>query len=506
MSVSRRAGPPQRGHVHFRKGSYSVQRAAAAVRNQALGQDDRQVFFRDRHRPARLAVDDRDRRAPVALARDTPIAQAVLHLLVAQTFELQVSGDRIGGSLVAEAVVLAGIHADATLLIRVPLLPVVERKRFARNGDDLLDWNPVLLREREIPLVVRRHAHHRAFAVAHQHVVADPHRDAFAGQRMRDREPGRHAFLLHRCEVRFGQPTFAALVDKRGDVRTATREPLGKRMLGGNRHEGHAHDGVGARGEDSQQLLLAVEFVREAEVDADALADPVLLHRFDLRRPVELLQVSEQFFCVLRDAEVVTGDFALLDDRVRTPATAVDDLFVGKHRLVHRVPVDDLGLAVGDALVEHPQEHPLVPSVVLGLASRQFARPVEGEPQRLHLRLHLGDVAVGPLRGRNFVLDRGVLRRQTERVPAHRRHDVVPAHPQDAVHHVIQRVVAHVPHVQLAARVRQHRADIELGLGPAARILRVLDRAIRLPARPVSLCGSFHGLRFVLRFHRALSI
>ncbi len=244
-------------------------------------------------------------------------------------------------------------------------------------------------------------------------------------------------------------------------------------------------------------------FVGKPEVDADAFADPVLLHRFDLRRPVELLQVGEQFVRVLRDAEVVTGDLAFLDDRVRTPAAAVDDLFVGKNGLVDRIPVDDLRLAVGDALVEHPQEHPLVPPVVPGLAGRQFARPVEGEPERLHLRLHLGDVAVGPLRGRNVVVDRGVLCRQTERVPAHRRHDVVPAHPQDAIHHVIQCVVAHVAHVQLAAGIRQHRADIKLGLRPAARVLRVLDRAIRLRARPVGLCGSLHGLRVVLRFHRA---
>ena len=235
-------------------------------------------------------------------------------------------------------------------------------------------------------------------------------------------------------------------------------------MLGRDRHEGDAHDRVGARREDAQQLLLAVEFVREAEVDADALADPVFLHRLDLRRPVEPLEVGEQFLCVLRDAEVVAGNLALLDDGVGAPAASVDDLLVGEHGLVDRVPVDDLRLAIRDALVEHPEEHPLIPAVIPGRAGSDLARPVEGQPERLHLRLHLGDVAVGPLGRRHLLVDRGVLGRQSERVPAHRRHHVVPAHPQDAVHDVIERVVAHVPHVQLAAGIGQHRADVELGL------------------------------------------
>ena len=62
----------------------------------------------------------------------------------------------------------------------------------------------------------------------------------------------------------------------------------------------------------------------------------------------------------------------------RQPRPSID-LLVGEHGLVDRIPVDERVLAVGDAFLEHLQEQPLVPAVVLGLAGRQFARPVEGE-------------------------------------------------------------------------------------------------------------------------------
>src|SRR5262249_8411046 len=41
-----------------------------------LGQQDRQLVLRDGDEAAGVAVDDRDRAAPVALARDQPVARA----------------------------------------------------------------------------------------------------------------------------------------------------------------------------------------------------------------------------------------------------------------------------------------------------------------------------------------------------------------------------------------------------------------------------------------------
>ncbi len=105
--------------------------------------------------------------------------------------------------------------------------------------------------------------------------------------------------------------------------------------------------------------------------------------------------------------------------------------------MVNRVPVNDLSLAVCDAFFEHLEEHPLIPAVVIGLAGGHFTGPVKSEAERLHLRLHIRDVAEGPFGGRDFFSNRGVLSGQAEGVPAHRGHDVHTAHTQIAVHDVI---------------------------------------------------------------------
>jgi hypothetical protein len=64
-----------------------------------FGQDDRQLVVGHRHVAAARAVDDRDRAAPVALARNAPVAQAELHLLLAQALGGEVGGDGIDRGL-----------------------------------------------------------------------------------------------------------------------------------------------------------------------------------------------------------------------------------------------------------------------------------------------------------------------------------------------------------------------------------------------------------------------
>ncbi len=206
----------------------------------------------------------------------------------------------------------------------------------------------VLLREREIALVVRRHAHHGAVAVGHQHVVADPDVDLLAGERMRDDEPGRHPLLLHRREVGFHHAAAPAFVDERGELRIRLRRMRRERMLGGDRAERDAHDRVDARREDvhlavaDQRAVVAADVVRKGEAHADALADPVRLHRLHAvgpaRHPVE---IREELLRVVGDAQEIHRDLALLHRRAGAPAASVDHLLVGEHGLVDRIPVHD---------------------------------------------------------------------------------------------------------------------------------------------------------------------
>ncbi|OIQ64285.1 hypothetical protein GALL_541640 [mine drainage metagenome] len=267
-------------------------------------------------------------------------------------------------------------------------------------------------------------------------------------------------------------------------------------MLGGHGAVGDAHDGVGTGGEYPQFFLPAIQLVREGEAHAGALADPVGLHGPDPLRPArQLVEVGQQRFGVLRDAEVIAGNFALLDHGAGAPAAPVDDLFVGQHGLVDRVPVHHLGFLVGNAFLQHAQKQPLVPPVVIRLAGGEFPAPVYPQPQRLQLLLHVGDVVVSPPGRRHPVLDGGILGRQPEGIPAHGLQHVVAAHLVPAGEHVANGVVAHVSHVQLAGRVGEHRQAVILG--PA--LVRLRGKSVVI--RPVLPGALFNLVGLVLRLH-----
>ena len=74
-----------------------------------VGQFERQLLVGHRHVAAARAVDDRDRAAPVALARNAPVAQAELHFLLAQAFGSQIGSNGVDGSLIGEVPARAGI-------------------------------------------------------------------------------------------------------------------------------------------------------------------------------------------------------------------------------------------------------------------------------------------------------------------------------------------------------------------------------------------------------------
>jgi len=98
------------------------------------------------------------------------------------------------------------------------------------------------------------------------------------------------------------------------------------------------------------------------------------------------------------------------------------------------------------------------------------------------------------LRRRHVVLDRGVFGRHAEGIPAHRLHDVEALHGMEARQHVTDRVIAHVPHVQLARGVGEHRQAVVFGL------VEVFDGARGFGLVPVRLGGAldFGGVVFFL--------
>ena len=280
------------------------------------------------------------------------------------------------------------------------------------------------------------------------------------------------------------------LGDEGGQLRVVLRRALRQRVLGGDREEGHAHQGVGTRGEHAQRLAAALQ--RETDLQPLAAPQPVALHGLDRVGPArQRVKAVQQLLRVVGDLEEPLRDLALLHQRAGAPAATVDHLFVGQHGLVDRVPVHHRVLAVGQALFHQPGEHALFVHVVVRPAGGELARPVERVAHRLHLRAHVLDVGVGPFCRRGLVLDRGVFRRQAERVPAHRLQHVPALHALEAADHVADGVVAHMAHVQRAGRIRQHRQAVELGL---AGLFGHFIGALRVP---VLLRGGLHRLRAV---------
>ena len=227
------------------------ERRAAGQRDlHVFRQKHRKLILRHRQHSAGVAVNERNRRAPVTLAADAPI--------------LETEGD--GG--LAEAVLFGeGGH----LPLRFFAAEAGERATIGNRGafvgtegqlrhlgrtirfDDPADINAILLRELEVALVVRRDRHDGARAVVHQNVVAHPDGNLLAVVRVHRVVAGEESLLLHAANL--AVLTRALLVGQHlveaclpGDI--AANQLLDQRMLRRKLNAGGSVDGVHAGGED----------------------------------------------------------------------------------------------------------------------------------------------------------------------------------------------------------------------------------------------------------------
>src|SRR5205085_3772268 len=106
---------------------------AAACAADVLGADAGEMRPRPRPRAARVAMDDRDRRAPITLARDAPVAKPPDGGALAPAAGLGLGDDRADPVLGGEAVEEAAIHQAPGADIGL----VADRIRgFFRGGGD----------------------------------------------------------------------------------------------------------------------------------------------------------------------------------------------------------------------------------------------------------------------------------------------------------------------------------------------------------------------------------
>ncbi len=380
----RRPAAVRAGRVHPVLGSR--QRRAALGRVVVdVRQLHRQLIVGDGHHPAALAVQDRDRTAPVALPGDEPVAQTVVDRGMTLALTIEPRDDR-GDRLAAGHAVEVGmrVHDDPVAGVREILIPahggIVAIA--VRGLDHPPDRQPERARKGVVALVVRGHGHDRSGPVLHQDVVGDVHRQLLAVDRVGDgapeRDPGLRLLGVAALLAGLGERVVDVVVHLLL-VRGSVREAHDVGMLWRHDEERRAEERVGTGGEHGivdPELLAA-----ERHLGTLAAPDPVALHRLDVLRPVDQLEVAEQPLGVVGDAQEPLLELPDFDERsAALAATLGGDLLVGEHRLVSRAPLHGGLLAVGKPGAEQLEEDPLRPAVVARFMRGELARPVDRDP------------------------------------------------------------------------------------------------------------------------------
>ena len=345
---------------------------------------------------------------------------------------------------------------------------------------------------------MRGHGHDRTGAVLDKNVVGDPNRDLLVRHRIEHAPAGIDARLgaivAHAVGDRLSTAT-AHVIRHRGLGLGATHEVVDHRVLGRKHEERGPEQRVGTRREDGDRLVAADD--GELHLGAMRAADPVALHREHALGPLlELLHVVEQTIGVVGDTEEPLLEIARLDFGTAALAVPVDDLLVRQHGLILRAPLDGGTTLVRKAALEHAQEDPLRPLVVLGIRRRQLTAPVDRPAHAQHLLANARDVAGGHLGGLTTGLDRRVLGGQAERVVAHRVQHLVPSAAAKVRDNVAHRVIGDVPHVEVAGGVRQHLKHVGARRIVMPRLCRI-GRLERLLVGPHLLPAGLDGLGVV---------
>ena len=138
VSVSRRALLPQQGQTTPAwKASLLISGLPEPSGTRSWGRTTGRSLAGTGTAPQLLAVDDGNRRAPVALAAHAPVAQTPGGFLLAQALGGQQFGHLVHRRHMGQAVEFAGIDADSALLVAVPVGPCLGAEGLAFDRDHL---------------------------------------------------------------------------------------------------------------------------------------------------------------------------------------------------------------------------------------------------------------------------------------------------------------------------------------------------------------------------------
>ena len=187
------------------------------------------------------------------------------------------------------------------------------------------DGNLKFAREFQIALIVSGHAHDRAGAVTHQHIIGDPDRNPLVIDRIDCVSADEHAGFFFRqigaLEIGLGSNLFSIFLDVRLPIRC--REVVDQRMLRREDHVICAVKSIWPRGEDANARIgsrlggrsscwatrvmlgrsLALPCHRKDNLRAFTAPDPIGLQKFYSLRPIEAVEFGNQSLRISGDAQ-----------------------------------------------------------------------------------------------------------------------------------------------------------------------------------------------------------
>ena len=442
----------------------AVQGVARNVKRHIIGQFNRQVFLLLGHHTAGIAMHHRNGAAPIALPRNPPVAQAVVGHTPANPLGLAI-GNRRRHRRLTRLLGLTGKAPDIAHLFRLhrhiglgQLLGFAHKHRHNRQT--------VLGRKVKIPPIMCRATKDRARSVIHQDEVRDVNRQLPRGvHRMHNPHPGIHPQLFRRLQRLGRGASFATLGHKGRNRGVRGLQRLGQGVIRADGGKRRPQQSIRPCRVNLQPLKTRRGARRrKAKLQALRPSNPVGLHHPHLFGPIlQPVQGGQQLGRIVGNLEEPLRQFPPLNRRIRPPALAVNHLLIGQNGHVDRVPVHHRRLAIDQTGPHHVDEHRLLLAIVFRITGRKLAAPVNRQAQRLHLRPHVRNVAIGPVLGVPPPLHRRILGGHPERIPPHRMQNREPLRRLVPRHHIAHRIVAHMAHVDAPRRIGEHLQHIVLG-------------------------------------------
>ena len=304
-------------------------------------------------------------------------------------------------------------------------------------------------------------------------------------------QPHAGLFLVQLAALKVGLVGRLVLIRRHGIPVLDKRLPLLQQgMLRGDDHISGTEQGIGTGGVHRD---LVAHIGLERHLGAGRAADPVALLDLHALDVVHIVQIVDEPLGIGGDLQHPLALLLADDLAAAALAHAVDHFLVGQHALAAGTPVHRHGGLIGQTVLEHLQEYPLGPLVVVGVGGVHAAVPVEAVAQHLQLVGEIFDVVLRHHSRMDMVLDGVVLRGQTEGVKADGEQDVVALHPLFAGDDVHGGKGSGMAHMQtLTGGIGELNESIELGALVAG------DGGVGLGLFPVGLPFLFNGRKIVI--------